>query len=160
MARQGNIHPYTFLPSTNIFKNRGTKHYEDDPQTIGEHIRKKRIKNNLLQREVAIILMVSEDTLTYWENERSHPQIHHYPAIISFLGYYPLDHETESFGGKLKQIRYFHGLTFKECARRLSVSVDAAKRWEQGKPIANAMYKNLILSAWRKLPVHFLQHPA
>lgn len=153
------IHPYTFLPCTNIFKNRGTKHYEDDPQTIGEHLRKKRIENKLLQREVAVQLNVSEDTLTYWENERNLPQIHHYPAIISFLGYYPFEHDVLSISGKLKQIRHCLGLNFRQCAAMLQVSVDAATRWENGKPVAYKENKELIETVWYRLPNRFTQHP-
>lgn len=55
----------------------------------------------LLQKEVAVLLGVSEDSITYWENERSHPQVQFYPAIINLLGYYPWLHETQSVSGKL-----------------------------------------------------------
>lgn len=143
-----------------MFKNRGTKHYEDDPQTIGEHIRKKRVESKLLQREVAVQLNVSEDTLTYWENERTLPQIHHFPAIISFLGYYPLDHETESLGGKLRQIRHCLGLNVKQCAVMLQVSIDAVKRWECGKPVAYQSTRQLIETVWESLPNRSPQHPS
>jgi DNA-binding transcriptional regulator YiaG len=104
-------------------------------------------------------LNVSEDTLTYWENERTLPQIHHYPAIISFLGYYPLDHETDSVAGKLKQIRHCYGLNFKQCANRLAVSVDAVKRWEHGKPVAYPSTRQLIEDVWQALPNRLPQHP-
>jgi DNA-binding transcriptional regulator YiaG len=135
------------------------KPYNDVPVTIGEHIKKKRIESGLLQKDVALLLNVSEDCVTYWENERSTPQIHHYPNIIRFLGYYPLDHETESNAGKLKQIRHCKGLSIKQCAALVSVSEDAAKRWERGKPIANVTYQKLIHSVWNELPIHQLQHP-
>jgi DNA-binding XRE family transcriptional regulator len=83
--------------------------YAKNPQTLGECIIKKRIENKQFQKDVARIIGVSEDSVTYWENERAQPQIQHYPAIISFLGYYPFKHETETLGGKLKQIRYCMG---------------------------------------------------
>jgi DNA-binding transcriptional regulator YiaG len=112
-----------------------------------------------LQKHVAEQLKVSEDTLTYWENERTLPQIHHYPAIISFLGYHPFDHEVESLSGKLRQIRYCLGLNFRQCAAMLQVSVDAVKRWENGKPIAYLENKQLIEMIWESLPNRFPQHP-
>jgi DNA-binding transcriptional regulator YiaG len=133
--------------------------YKSNPQTIGEHIRKKRIESSLLQKQVAAQFGISEDTLTYWENERSQPQVHHYPTIISFLGYYPFDHETDSIAGKLKQIRYCYGLNFKQCANRLAVSVDAVKRWEQGKPVAYPSTRKLIEDVWQQLPNRLIQHP-
>jgi hypothetical protein len=38
------------------------------------------------------------------------------------------------------------------------MSEDAAKRWEQGKPIASETCKKLIHSVWNELPLHQLQH--
>jgi transcriptional regulator with XRE-family HTH domain len=134
--------------------------YNPKPQTIGEHIRKKRIQSKLLQKVAADQLGIDENTLTGWELERNQPSMKYYPAIISFLGYYPFDHETESLAGKLKQIRHYYGLTFKECAQRLSISVDAAMRWERGKPVAYPSTRKLIEHVWQQLPTYLLQHPA
>ncbi|MDN3580423.1 helix-turn-helix domain-containing protein [Mucilaginibacter flavus] len=150
----------TFLSKNKVIKKPNVPQYNPNPQTIGEHIRKKRIASKLLQKQVAEQLHVAEDTLTYWENGRSHPQVRHYPAIIAFLGYYPLDHETDSIAGKLKQVRYCHGLTFEECAKRLSISVDAATRWERGKSVAYPSTRQLIEEVWQQLPIKFTQHPA
>ena len=136
------------------------KPYNDTPITIGEHIKKKRIESCLLQKNVALLLNVSEDCVTYWENGRSTPQIHHYPRIISFLGYYPLDHKTECFAGKLLHIRHCKGFSRKQCAAHLSVSEDAIRRWEKGKPVANVTYQRRIQSVWNELPYHYAQHPA
>lgn len=61
----------------------------DNPKTIGDLIRNRRIELNLFQKEVAEIIGVSEDCITYWENERSIPQKRHLSKITSFLGYNP-----------------------------------------------------------------------
>jgi DNA-binding transcriptional regulator YiaG len=153
------IRPYTFLPYRKIAKKPKIQEYSDNPETIGEHIRKKRIESGLLQKDVAALLAVSEDCVTYWENGRSTPQIHHYPRIIDFLGYYPPDHETDTFAGKLRHIRHYKGFSRKQCAAHLSVSEDAVRRWEEGTPIANPTYQRLIHSVWNELPHHQLQHP-
>ena len=118
---------------------------------MGEHIKKARIEKGLFQKDVAIILNVSEDCVTYWENGRSKPQVRHYPAIIAFVGYYPFRHETDTIGGKLRQIRYSNGHDFERLARALSISVDAAKRWENGKLVMNPRLKALIVSLWEHL---------
>ena len=131
-----------------------------NPKTLGQHLLNKRLESGLLQREVAEILSVSEDTITDWENGRAQAQVKHYPAIISFLGYYPFSHETETYAGKLIQIRYCKGLSVKHCAWLLCISEDAARRWERGKPISNMIYQRLIHSVWMALPQHFLQHPS
>jgi len=63
------------------------KPYPKELITYGDYIRKKRLDLNLLQREVAEILHVSEDTITGWENGRCAPQTRYISKIISFLGY-------------------------------------------------------------------------
>lgn len=59
------------------------------PKTIGDKIRNRRIELNLFQKEVAQIMGVSEDCITYWENDRSIPQKRYSKKIIGFLGYNP-----------------------------------------------------------------------
>ncbi|MGV3598251.1 MAG: helix-turn-helix domain-containing protein [Bacteroidota bacterium] len=44
---------------------------------------------NLMQKDVAKLIGVSEDCITYWENGRSNPQIRFTQNIIMFLGYIP-----------------------------------------------------------------------
>ncbi|HTE01621.1 MAG TPA: helix-turn-helix domain-containing protein [Mucilaginibacter sp.] len=61
----------------------------DNPETLGEHILKKRLELGLLQKDVAAILGVCEDSITGWENERSRPQSRYYSVIIEFLQYSP-----------------------------------------------------------------------
>jgi hypothetical protein len=47
--------------------------------------------------------------------------------------------------------RYCHGLSFTGCAAMLRVSIDAAKRWERGKPVANPKIRLLIETIWMNL---------
>ena len=150
----------TFIPSKKVFKKPNVPQYNPNPHTIGEHIRKKRIQSKLPQKATADQLGIDENTLTGWELERNQPLMKYYPAIIAFLGYYPFDHETDSVAGKLKQIRHYHGLTFKECAKLLSISVDAAMRWERGKRVVYPSTRQLIEDVWLQLPNRLLLHPA
>ena len=101
--------------------------------TLGDHIRKKRIEETRMQQDVAKILGVWEDAITYWETNRSHPQIRYYSAIISFLGYYPFDHETESFAGKVKKLRYTKGYSYKQLGAALEVNGSTIRAWELAK---------------------------
>jgi DNA-binding transcriptional regulator YiaG len=125
--------------------------YKDSPETLGEHIRKVRVERRLLQKDVASLIGVSEDSIALWEGNHVQPTVRHYPAVIGFLGYYPFSHGTENISGKLKQIRYCCGLSFQKCASLFSVSVDAAKRWEAGKHISNPRLRAAIEHAWRQL---------
>ncbi|MFT5479523.1 MAG: DNA-binding transcriptional regulator YiaG [Bacteroidia bacterium] len=55
--------------------------YPKSPKTLGERIRKWRMDNCLLQKDVAIKLGVCEDTLTGWENSRYQPSNRNLTAI-------------------------------------------------------------------------------
>ena len=52
----------------NILDFRPVKNYPANPNTIGEHLRKKRIDLCLMQKEVAKIIGVTESTIWNWEH--------------------------------------------------------------------------------------------
>ncbi|WP_346345161.1 helix-turn-helix transcriptional regulator [Mucilaginibacter sp. dw_454] len=79
----------TFSPRRKTLKKPFLAIPPADPQTLGDHLRKKRIESGMLQREVAMVIGVSEDTVTSWENNRANPQGRHHPKIFAFLGYLP-----------------------------------------------------------------------
>ncbi|MBB1644568.1 hypothetical protein A9970_11435 [Sphingobacterium sp. UME9] len=104
-----------------------------NPTTLGEHIRKRRMELRLFQKDVAAIFNVSEDCITYWENNRSEPQIQYYPPIIGFLGYCPFELDASTFAGKIKAYRYLNGLTQKRFAKLMNLDPATVGRWENGK---------------------------
>ncbi len=110
--------------------------YPAFPEAIGEHIKKRRLDLGLLQKDVAKQLDTSEDTITNWENGRAQPQIHFYPKIISFLGYYPFE-EIDTFSGKITQYRHMNGLTYKQMGKRVGVDGSTIASWETGKTVPN-----------------------
>jgi len=77
------------------------------------------------------MLGVCEDSITNWETNFAQPQIQHYPAIIALLGYYPFEHETESFAGKIKQLRFSKGYRYKQLGEVLGVNASTVRGWEQ-----------------------------
>jgi len=119
--------------------------YPHEPRTLGEHIKRKRIDRRMSQAAVAQQLEVSEDCVCYWEQNRNHPRLYQYPAIIAFLGYYPFDHETESFGGKVRKYKYEHGLNNEKLAKLLRVDEGTVANWERNKrlPLKRSM-KNVL----------------
>ena|SRR5215831_1555163 len=56
-------------------------------QTLGDHIRKRRLELGLFQRQVAEKIGVDMMTIWNWECNESSPQIQFFPAIIKFLDY-------------------------------------------------------------------------
>jgi DNA-binding transcriptional regulator YiaG len=53
--------------------------------TLGDQLRAKRMDLGLLQREVATMLGVTEDTICYWENNRVRPSQLLTPKVLNFL---------------------------------------------------------------------------
>lgn len=120
--------------------------YPSEPNTIGEHIRKRRMDLGLTQGGAARRMGVSEDCLCYWENGRNEPRIYQYPAIISFLGYYPLMRETESFGGKITRYKHEHGLNNEKLAKLLEVDEGTVANWERNKRVPAKKRMKYVLS--------------
>jgi len=134
--------PFSRL-TTNVAKPLEIQHV-DNPQTLGQHIRKKRAQLRIMQKEVALRIDVSEDCITNWENERSIPQIQFYPRIVQFLGYNPFEYGSETLGQKIKTYRNLNGLSHKQMGKLLSVNASTIGAWESGKSKPkNAAHKKL-----------------
>ena len=101
--------------------------------TLGDHLRKRRLDLGLLQGEVADALGVAESTICSWETGRTSPQLRFIPRIIAFLEYDPLDgvpHET--LAERIIATRQKLGMTQKEMARTLGIDPTTLGRWERG----------------------------
>ncbi len=108
--------------------------YPVNPATIGEHLRKRRMDLGLYQKDVAARIKVSEDCITFWENNRCQPQVKHVPKIIAFLGYSPyLDLKWDSFADKVRACRWLLGFSFRKMAILLTVDPTTIADWENGK---------------------------
>jgi len=147
----------TFLPFSKIVKKPQKQQYADNPQTLGEHIRKKRIEAKRTQLEVARIIGVDEETIYGWERGMYVPQVRSYPSIIAFLGYYPFIHETETIAGKLLQVRYCKGISCKEMAVVLGCDIATERRYELKKSAVNMKFHATIMKHWSELLVYAKQ---
>ena len=106
------------------------KGYIHAPQTLGNHIRNKRLQMRLSQREVADLIGVEQMSISHWERDKAEPQTGHLPKIVQFLGYNPRPAETETFGSRLQYARLLKGLDSLELAGQIGVSTKAILRWE------------------------------
>ena len=88
--------------------------YPKELKTIGDHIRAWRIDKCLLQKDIAQILSVCEDTIVGWEMRGTIPGMKQMPQIIKMLGYLPVKIDVSILGGKIAHYRYMHGLTPEE----------------------------------------------
>jgi transcriptional regulator with XRE-family HTH domain len=114
----------------------------EDLNTLGDHLRRRRLMLRLLQRQVAAQLGVSKATVHNWEINHSNPSLREIPAIIRFLGYNPAPVSTE-WSVRLVQARTSLGLSQKESAHRIGVDPSTLARWERGdrEPTGNLAYR-------------------
>ncbi|REJ81315.1 MAG: helix-turn-helix domain-containing protein [Bacteroidetes bacterium] len=128
-------------------KRQITQKFKMNPKTLGDHIRRKRIMLNQLQKDVADCLQVSEDTITGWENNRTQPMIHNYPSIIKYLGYMPILVNQDSIGGRIFHYRCINGINQKKLAKLVNVEASTVASWEKGefKPNPRALKRLLKL---------------
>lgn len=112
-----------------VHKPLGNK-YIDNPTTVGEHIRNRRLELGLLQKDIAEIFKVSIDSVTYWEVGRTGPSIEQMPKVIEFLGYLPFEIDKNTAGGKVKYYRYVYGLSQEKFAKLIGIDTSTVARIE------------------------------
>jgi transcriptional regulator with XRE-family HTH domain len=89
--------------------------------TLGDHIKKRRLELGLLQREVAEQIGVGTDTILNWEHNRTRPTLRYLPNVIAFLGYDPYQSIPKTLGEKVLQYRKCCGINQKELARQMGI---------------------------------------
>jgi transcriptional regulator with XRE-family HTH domain len=102
-----------------------------DCETLGDHLKRRRLMLGLRQIDVAPILGVDSFTLANWEKGATHPAVRCYPAIMDFLGYCPFQ-QTLTFGDRLRLHRTHRGLSHRDLARLAGVDPASISRWETG----------------------------
>lgn len=121
--------------------------YLDKPATLGEKIRNRRMEKGMLQKDVAHIIGVTEESIYNWENNRSEPAICYYPNIVKFLGYFPFEIDTNTLAGKIKMYRYIKGVSQETLAKELQLNESTIYYYENGKhkPLRKVLRKLIVL---------------
>ena len=101
------------------------------PQTVAEHLLRRRAELRITQREAAERIGVGWGTYRGWETYGRPPRIQFWPGIISFLGYDPHPPPT-STAKRLGAARRVLGLPQRALAERLGVTQGAVQNWESG----------------------------
>ena len=102
-------------------------------KTLGDHLRKRRLDLNLLQKEVAQKIGVGETSVYNWENNLAKPALRFIPRIIEFLGYVPFDTSNLSAGERIVVYRRLLGISQKKLAHRLGIDPCTLSKWERDK---------------------------
>ena len=122
--------------------------YPKEINTLGDHIRTRRLDPKLLQKQVADQIEVHEQTITGWERNATVPEIRHIPAIIGFLGYDPQP-PAGSIPGRLAAVRRRLGLSQWKMAANLGIDPATLMGWETGRHQPTGKSLNLIGNALR-----------
>lgn len=113
------------------------------PQTVGEHVRKRRKEMKLSQEAAAKLLGVSAATVLNWEKGKTEPPIAPMPAIFRFLGYDPFP-KPMSLPERLLAKRRQMGWSLNEAAQNLGVDEGTWRVWESGEKVPKGRYRDVI----------------
>lgn len=105
--------------------------YPTHPETLGEHLKKRRLDLGLRQRDVAERLGVCAESVRNWERGHTEPALASWPAVIDFLGVVPFP-VGESLAERIRGWRTIHGVPRTELAALLGVDESTVWRWESG----------------------------
>jgi site-specific DNA recombinase len=139
-------------PGRKSLKTLKPVHYEREPKTLGQHLKKRRLELGLRQRDVQERFKLDHETLATWEKDRCQPSMRHWPGIINFLGFDPTP-EPKTVGEHLRAYRRRHGISRKALAAELEVDEATLWRWEEGRRMPNtawhvAAVKKLLVSSF------------
>ncbi len=133
------------MPFTRIvIKSPKLKRKLPEPETLGEHIRRRREELKLYQRELAERLGVDHLTVHNWETGKTRPGVAHFPALIAFLGYDPGQPAKRKVAALLKAKRRQLGLTQREVARLLDVDPSIVGGWEADEIVLRRQHRRAL----------------
>ncbi|MFI4973121.1 MAG: helix-turn-helix domain-containing protein [Caulobacterales bacterium] len=126
-ARRPRRRPFGPVALQAVRKTPGRKPQE----SIGDHVRERRLALGLTQAEAAKRIGLTRDGLAKWETGRCERGYALMPAVISFLDY-NLELSAQTFGDLIKSARRQLGLNQRQLSRACDVSFDSLRLWEQG----------------------------
>ncbi|MDI1312154.1 helix-turn-helix transcriptional regulator, partial [Prosthecobacter sp.] len=103
----------------------------DQPRTLGEHLRNRRLELGFRQEDVAVQLGTLREVYERWERDERTPVVSEWPGILSFLGYYPDPEETTA--NLVLKTRRYRGMDQKRLAQVIGVIHQRLRDWELGK---------------------------
>lgn len=101
------------------------------PETLGQHLRSRRLALNLTQAQAAHHLNTLREQYDRWERDEVAPEISMWPRLIHFLGYYPA--ECQSPADWVLRARRTLGLTQFAIGRKVGIIAENIRKWEHGK---------------------------
>lgn len=131
-------------------KSQKPKDYSETPQTLGEHLKKRRRELGLLQREAGERMGVSAETLANWEKDKTKPIPSQFKPVVAFLDYDPTP-TPSTLAGHVEAKRRGLGATLDQVARYLGWDAGSLRqylngKWQVSRDRADALEKFLALT--------------
>ncbi|MEO1630509.1 MAG: hypothetical protein AAFU38_06990 [Bacteroidota bacterium] len=134
--------------------------FAEHPQTVAEHIKRRRFELGISQLQLAQRLDACVYTVITWECHDNNPSFAFWPGLIDFLGYDPYG-EPRTLGECLSWLRRRNGVELPACAEMIGVGTSTLRFWERGGKPTNARTRYLLRTylayerARLKLPASF-----
>jgi DNA-binding XRE family transcriptional regulator len=130
-----------FLPCARlILKGMKPKEVALEPQSLGEHIKRRRLELGLSQPQAAEALSVDPITVLNWEKGKTKPVIRSLPAIFAFLGYAAAA-QSATVGERLL---HFRGWSIQAAAQHLGVDPTTWGDWERDELILFRKHRSAV----------------
>jgi transcriptional regulator with XRE-family HTH domain len=101
------------------------------PRTLGEHLKKRRRKLGLLQREAAAQMGILTETFADWENGKAEPVAAQFRPVMEFLGCDPTP-APKTLAERVEAKRRALGITFEQAAKYLGWDPRSSTRYLNG----------------------------
>ncbi len=107
------------------------KDYSENPQTLGEHLKKRRRELGLLQNEAALQMSIKADTYANWEKGKTEPVAAQFRPVVAFLGYDPTP-EPQTLAERVEAKQRSLGASLAQIARYLGWDPGSLRRYVDG----------------------------
>lgn len=105
--------------------------FTKDPVTLSDHLRQRRLKLGLRQKDVACKLCVTTSTIWNWEHGME-PEVRFIPRIIGFLGYNPFPCPDDVLE-RLAWYKQVNGLTLEQLGAEMCRDTEQLADWLSGR---------------------------
>ncbi|BCA78271.1 helix-turn-helix transcriptional regulator [Desulfuromonas sp. AOP6] len=114
------------------FKIQVPRELTEEPTTLGDHLRRRRLELGLYQKDVAVQIGVTTSTIWNWENNWSTITLSCMPKVIEFLGYNPVPW-PDKLVDKLAWYKQVHGLTLEQLGAEMNRDPEQLSDWLSGR---------------------------
>ena len=137
-------HCRTFLDVTITAKKFPNPKYPVHLNSLGDHIRKRRLDLGMHQKELAAIVNATTSTVTNWKKNRTNTRLYLILKIIQFLGYNPLQGDASTLGEKIRRNRILRGLSLRKLAKEMGVDPGTLSNWEKKEGGSSAKHQKIL----------------